>query len=73
MILSANEIRQRISVGEIKTHADALREIDTDALAALLGGGPCPPDVPEDECLDDREGDCCKCWRRWLDLPAGEQ
>lgn len=56
-----------------KTHADALREMDTDALAALLGGGPCPPDVPEDECLDDGEGDCCKCWRRWLVLPAGEQ
>ena len=56
-----------------KTNADALREMDTDALAALLGGGPCPPDVPEDECLDDGEGDCCKCWRRWLDMPAGER
>lgn len=56
-----------------RTNADALREMDTDALAALLGGGPCPPDVPEDECLDDGEGDCRKCWRRWLDLPAEEQ
>lgn len=56
-----------------KTHADALREMDADALAALLGCGPCPPDVPKDECLDDGEGDCCKCWRRWLDLPSGER
>lgn len=56
-----------------KTNADALREMDTDALAALLGCGPCPPDMPKDECLDDGEGDCCKCWRRWLDLPAGDR
>lgn len=63
----------KLTENEIKTNADALREMDLDALSDLLCGDPCPPDVPEDECLDDGEGNCRKCWRRWLDLPAGEQ